>query len=284
MKLTLADIAGRLQQVRQYEGYISALCPYHDDTRPSFMVYGDGWFRCLSCGAVGTWDRLWEHLGGRRKRKFKAAPVRWNTPELPDYGTPELEDIVWASHELLLSQHQLGWYLELRGLEDRIEPCKLGWYDGWITIPIMTEDDEFDGVVLRAGRHITQATGQRWDQPHNQGRKMYVPDWHLFRSCKKLAIVFGIFDALALSSLRYGVVTPTCGDQSFDPQWLEGETRPIRIFPDFGAEDDAYKLTEKLGWRSKVVLLPYLDNTKDAADFLEHDKRDELTKLLAKEL
>jgi len=160
----------------------------------------------------------------------------------------------------------------------------LGWYDGWTTIPLLTDDDKFDGVVLRAGRDITQATGQRWDQPHNQGRKMYVPDWHLFRSCKKIALVFGIFDALALSSLRYGVCTPTCGDQSFDPQWLDRERRAIRIFPDFGAEEDAYKLAKKLNYRTKVVCLSYPARMKDCADFLEHGRRDELDKLLAKYL
>ena len=113
---------------------------------------------------------------------------------------------------------------------------------------------------------------------------MYVPDWHLFKSCKKLAIVFGMFDALTLSSLRYGVVTPTCGDQGFNAEWLAGCRKPIRIFPDFGGEEDAYKLAEKLGWRSKVICLPYPTDMKDCADYLEHGKRDELQMILAKHL
>ena len=48
-----------LEDVHLYGGYFSCRCPHpkHADSRPSCMVYEDG-FRCLGCGISGTLEYL----------------------------------------------------------------------------------------------------------------------------------------------------------------------------------------------------------------------------------
>ena len=101
---------------------------------------------------------------------------------------------------------------------------------------------------------------------------MYCPDWALARSAPALAVVYGLFDALALSDLRFPVVTPTSGKGNMSPEWLEEFRKPIYIIPDKGEEGTALYLSSKLGWRGHVLLIDYPDDVKDPAGFLEVGK------------
>jgi hypothetical protein len=264
------------KHVRVYDHYAAMLCPFHDDRKPSLLVYRDGWFICKACQARGTLETLYRQLAGWSS--FPATPpVNWSVPRIPqDLG--ELEDIAWAAHEALLSFDSLRWYLRMRGVEDRIETCYLGWHEGWYTIPVFDRDMEFHGLCMRAGRHIEEITGLRfYAAPAGVWPTIYCPRWADVMEAKRVAVVFGLFDALALCSLRIPVFTVAGGGKgAFKAEWLDDFRVEIVIIPDEGEEPEALTLANQLGWRGSVHRLHYPDGLKDPCDFLEHGKRQQL--------
>ena len=61
----LDKILASLKQVKKVSGGYTALCPFHDDHKPSLMVFENGGFNChaSSCGEHGNHFRLAEQLG-----------------------------------------------------------------------------------------------------------------------------------------------------------------------------------------------------------------------------
>ena len=57
--VNLDEIAEVLDYSHRYGHYVSGLCPFHDDHKPSFFVYPDSYI-CLSCGAHGKSSTLLE--------------------------------------------------------------------------------------------------------------------------------------------------------------------------------------------------------------------------------
>jgi hypothetical protein len=180
-----------------------------------------------------------------------------------------------------MKRDHLKWYWELRGVEGRIEPCVLGWYQGWYTIPVFSDEGEFQRLVLRAGKQVEATTGLRYHT--SQGEPvMYAPDWRRVKEYNTLFVVFGMIDALALSDMGYAVVTSTAGKDSFQAEWLTGYTPLIYIVPDMGEETTAHKLAKKLGARARVVGLDFPEDCWDPADYLKQDRRMELAIALAR--
>ena len=73
---------------------------------------------------------------------------------------------------------------------------------------------------------------------------------------------------------------------SFSPAWLETIRKKVVVVPDAEGDDEyARKLAAQLGWRGKVVNLPYDETKKDPADYLAQEAggggREELSRLLA---
>lgn len=278
--LTLDTFMELIQHARRYDGYIAGLCPFHDDRKPSLMVYEDDYFKCLGCGREGRHVTLYDALRSPTRAKIlRPGRTRWRSPRLPtDLG--EISDLVWRAHQRLVEKPSTQWYLEKRGVEGRIEPCALGWIDGWYTIPIFSSRHQVRGVILRAGEHVEKVTDERFVQPEGQRAMLYVPDWHILEGAKALAIVFGMFDALALSDIRIPVCTTTGGKSEFRPEWLDFWRGPIVIIPDEGEFSDASRLAGELGWRAKILRLPYPDDIKDPCGYLETGRRGELMRLL----
>ena len=271
MAITLDIIRDLLPNAKSYSTYIAGTCPFHEDEKPSLMVYED-WFRCLGCGVSGGLEKLHRALTGRNASRVIKVVEEFKAPRLPTDLT-EQEDLVEKAHYSLTRFEQLRWYLENRGVDGRIEACRLGWYKGWYVIPIYSKTGEYQGMMLRAGASIQKATGMRFVQPFGQKPMMYCPDWSLLESAKSIAIVFGMFDALALSELRIPVVTSIGGQDSFNPLWLESYRKRAIVLPDKDEEKAGMKLSGRLGWRGAMLRLTYPDGIKDPAGFLELGKQ-----------
>lgn len=285
-KVTFGQLRNLLKNAQTYSaGYMGAVCPFHDDSKPSLMVYPDGWFKCLACGVSGNFDKLYRKLLGWDASRVVREATSYAGPKLPHIDCiDDVEAVASEAHEALLKFDQLQWYLKNRGVDGRIEPCRLGWWDGWYTVPVYDAHHSFQGMMLRANSTIQQATGNRFTHPEGQRSLMYCPDWQLYHKSKRLAIVFGMFDALALSDLRFPVVTTTSGKDSFKPEWLDDYRRPIVIFPDEGEYSSAMVLAGKLGWRASVYKMDYPEGVKDPCGYLETDRRSELATILGSAL
>jgi len=285
MLLTLDSIAERLPQVTRYDGYIAGLCPFHDDHRPSLLVYDkdptarEGWFRCLACGEQGTWSRLYDALGGVALQTVGTGASSYGLPIVPKTKEGQ-EHLALNAHEAVMKNRAMRWYWELRGVEERIESDLLGYWDGWATIPVYNRYGDFDALVLRAGRHIQEETGLRYLSPGTP--TLFVPDWPLFLRARSVFIVYGMIDALALAVLRLPVATPTSGKDSFKPEWLSDLPARVCFVPDQGEEETALKHANAIGGRGRLVTLSYPGELADPADYLSSGKKDLLLRELAK--
>lgn len=268
--LIFDDFKNILEGVSVYEKYLIGKCVFHDDNKPSLLVFKDGWFRCLGCNRAGTWQTLWNRANGQ--------PVQVHTEIKTDWKGPDIDrssdEIAYQAHEDLLNFPSLGWYLNMRGLEGRIEQAMLGYWNGWYTIPVFSRSRDFLNVVYRAAPHIQQSQGLRyWYQgtPY-----LYVPDWKLVNDHKYIVVTYGIFDALTLADMRIPAASPSNGKDSFKVEWLEELRRVTYIIPDQDEEETARKHAKGLGWRGNVVYMDWTERCKDINDFVSKGKRKEL--------
>lgn len=274
--VTFDNLISRLDKAVPYEKYTMTVCVFHSDSEPSLMVFKDGWFRCLGCGRHGNWNTLWDKVNGRRVT-VTPEPV---TSYRPPIAGEELEDICYQAHLDILQFQSLQWYLEMRGIEDRIETNEIGYWKGWYTFPVRNEEGAFETAVLRAAPHVQDVSNIRyWCK---SAPMMYVPNWHRVRHSKYLFVVYGIMDALSLSSMSLPVVTSTAGNNTVNPKWFDEFRVPIYVLPDLGEIQQAMDLVKHLGWRGKAINLSFPAGKKDVNGFLEANQRHELLSQLSR--
>ena len=260
-----SDFLGLLQKSHAYDRYIVGLCPFHDDGDPSLMVWPDGWFNCLGCNRHGSWKQLYNKLKGQDIILRPETRRSWNGPVI--HGS--LEDITYQAHIDLTNFSSLGWYIEERGLSNRIEINEIGYHEGWYTFPVLDKDGNFVTTVFRSTPVVQQASGIRYYVKHD--RLPYVPDWRRVEKGDYILVCYGIMDALTLADLGYPVMTGTSG-KTFNYEWLETYRKAIYIIPDKHEEEDAYELARNLQFRGRVINLEYPDGYKDCNDFYHKRK------------
>lgn len=291
MNITLDSIENLVSSAHRYENYLAIVCPYHDDTKPSLLAYNPrtkserGYFHCKACGTSGNLEMLYNALQGWVPPKsLRYERTSYDAPSLPQ-SREEQEDFVLQAHRILKKYpDKLGWYLADRGVEGCIQVAELGWFDGWIVLPIRDRHGNLEGLIMRSTPPVQKTSNIRFHQPKGQKPLFYAPDRALIERSPKVAVVYGMFDTLALTALRLPVVTTTAGKDSFKPEWLDEYRKPVVVIPDSGEEVTAKKLASKLGWRGSVLELPYTETIKDPADYLMQGKEEELLKLLYPEL
>lgn len=290
---------GKVYRENTAKEYFAALCPFHDDRSPSLMVYmGEpmdgagtqhhGHWRCLACDRAGGLDSIWRKAQGWTPPTADTGDgaLHWHPPALPS-DLEEQESLVNASHSVLLNHRDRGWYLAQRGVDNRIEPCRLGYFRGWITIPVYEQDGRYKGVILRSTPPIQAIANTRFHQPKGQHGMPYVPDWSLVRGKIKLAVVFGMFDALTMAELMIPAITATAGNQGFNPMWFKDyQKKKIFVIPDQPDHEiaPARKLVEalmSLGIDARLLILKYPDGIKDPNGFFERGMKPALVNQLA---
>lgn len=260
----------KLQDAHEYSRYISGVCPFHNDTDPSILVFKDGWFTCLGCHRHGNWQMLWNKLSGQNVIIRPDAKTSWQGPRVQG----DLESLCYQAHLDLVQFTSYQWYLTDRGLADRIEINELGYHEGWYTVPVTSENGDFITAVFRSAPHVQHTTGMRYICRHVP--VPYVPDWQLLRAHDYLFVVYGVLDALTLSDLRFPVMTSTAGKDTFNPEWLDNYRKKVYIIPDLHEEDTAYGLASHLDFRGKVLNLDFPLGIKDANGFYEQKKGEQL--------
>jgi hypothetical protein len=285
MAITLDDVQEIAGGEYRGKGYLHLNCPYHNDEHASLVLYPDGWFHCLANCESGRIEWLYEKLTGesntqtsfKRSKSLKGRP-----PKLPR-NAGSLEDLVESAHERMLPDTSMyRMYAEARGIDSMIPACKLGWYQGWLTIPIYGKEGNFNGLILRAGPQAQEETGLRFTQPTGQQSMAYSPSWDICRSAESIFIPFGLVDAISIGSLGFPAITTTGGAKSFRPEWFDEYRVRLYAIPDEGEDSQAYRLAKKLGWRGKVVRLAFPDGHKDINDLLVSGQVHILESLLKK--
>lgn len=186
---TLQEIQERLDIVEVIGGYISvkkaghnfkALCPFHPEKTPSFMVYQDKqFFICYGCGAGGdlvSFVMRHEHVEFPEAVRILAQKAGVSVPDVRGTsGSPEAPDL-YKAHELatqfyqeLLTKSQEGEkarvYLEKRGvLPATWQTFALGYAPSqWDRLLSHAQSEHLEPALLeRSGLVIAREAGNGW--------------------------------------------------------------------------------------------------------------------------
>ena len=261
---TLDDIVEYLDGAQQYENYIAALCPFHDDSRASFMVYEDG-YMCLACDAKGSTKYLLKKLSGKpiqpkKKSRFSNPWRRWLRKQ-------SLGQLLKSNWQILKDNSAMGSYLTNRSIPPEIQRnLGIGYRENWFTIPIRKENGRIGGAVARAGKG--NKSSSKYLVPSGQDPNLlYVPDWKLLEKHRYILLTFGILDAVSLYTIGLPAMSTLSGKR-LDPAVLDNFRTRIYIIPDEGEEHAGQLLASALGWRGVLPKINYPEGCKDPNDVL----------------
>jgi hypothetical protein len=263
----LDEIFDKLDYAQRYEDSVWGRCPFHSDSRPSFMVHEDRYY-CQACGAQGKTKDLLDKLSGHIPQPapdyFHNPFTRW----LKDNTLPNILKGAWEN----LKQHPSA-YLRDRCISYEWQiKLGMGMRDDWITFPIRNENNKIIGAVARAGQ--TNTALAKYVVPNGQDPNMiYVPDWELFKASDIIYATFGILDAVSLVICGAGAFSTTNGKRLNDVSALDKVRKRIIFLPDKMEEGEAKKIAARLGWRGAVAKINYPDDCKDPNDIYCYSPR-----------
>lgn len=263
MSSTLDEVSEYLDWAKPYGDYYAGLCPFHDDHRPSLMVYED-YYHCKSCGARGTTESL--------LRKLKNQPPKpqihssFHNPFTKWLKLDPLPRALKIAFDTLEQNPSQRCYLRDRCIPDKVQTeLGIGYRDGWYTFPIRAESNKIVGAVARTGSTGDEA---KYITPSGQEPNLlYIPSWKYINQQAQIYLVFGILDTVSLYSLGIASISTTSGKR-LDPSVLEQFRRRIIFIPDRGEEIAAMNIAKYLGWRGKLLKVDWPDGTKDVNDLL----------------
>ena len=247
-----------------YGRYVAIICPYHEDTTPSCLVYPDG-YRCEACGKTGKTEWLLEDnsllvFPTTPSKPFENPFTKWASK----YDLPMLLKHAWERNIENPSE-----YLTKRGIAPKFQlRYGIGKIDNWFTLPIYDRDGKIVGATARAGENNDSPA--KYVNPRGQDPSLlYVPDWTILKT--RLCLTFGILDAVTLALLNIPAASTTTGKHlnTTALEWFRGE---ILVIPDKGEELDGYKLDHNLGSRARLHIPNY---SKDKDVNGEWEKREE---------
>ena len=275
--------AENLERPRKGSDYVLGLCPYHDDTTPSLVVYiNRPHYECFSCGARGSLGQLAHTLGSSFHSGSVVGPDRTAWKDRPNWNRGDLAQYCLDAHRRYSDLTQTHWYMEDRGLAGAVEPYGLGWDNGWYTIPVRDSDGRVKAAVARAGPHIERKTQMRFDMPLGQEGQLYIPDWGLWKVADVVYVALGVYDAISMAVSGMACASPTAGKKSLDPAWFDNVDVPIVVVPDRDESVDAHHLAMGLDWRGRVHLPDYQGQEKDPNDILVNRGREGLVSAMEK--
>lgn len=147
---------------KDYSGYSVDRCPFHDDSRPSLIIYPRRWECKAGCGSgdVVEWVCRTRGVGRREAISFLRDGLpdqieqKW-TPKPKIVHKEELDQSLGLKYHLQLQEREREWY-HWRGLTDQtIEQFELGFgappggQTGRFTIPIYDENKHLANVKYR---------------------------------------------------------------------------------------------------------------------------------------
>lgn len=273
--MDIEDLIPYIDQPHLYGHYLSAVCPYHESepVRASLLIYPDR-YKCKSCNASGTTENLLRFLQGLPPKALPIGEDEFSYPphvgNIPKYANDCAKRIQDTPH--------LGAYWIRRGLSrDTVLERKLGFSQGWYTIPVHDTDYGIIRVVHRAGPKIERPIAKYYS---TKGKSVpYCPNMQFSLGAYTLFVVYGMIDALALCELGFASMTSSMGKENFNPEWLRmAQASEIIFIPDRGEEETARLHAREFGPRASVLKLDYdfVQECKDPADYLAKGRGDSL--------
>ena len=245
-----------------YSNYFVCLCPFHDDHSPSFFVYEDGRYYCKSCRKSGTHEYLDKFLGGHGVKSTQKQSVvlpRWREWE-NKFG--DLEGIARHANKSLKQFPQWNFYFRERKIERFVEPCMLGYIEGWVTFPVFSPEGKIENIVVRHTKNKARYAIKKIEEAKPL---LYCPNWSRVANSDIVYVPYGVIDTFAFEAIGLASVTGIVG-KSLSAELLRPLNKQIVLVPDEFEEQEAFRLANQLGWRARVKRLVFPDGTKDNDD------------------
>jgi hypothetical protein len=259
----LDEVYFLLNKPHRYDNYIAAICPFHDDSRPSFFVYDKAYY-CSACNKRGKTADLIKYLTNNQYVVIDTDDTNTKNPWSKWTKYTDLETVCLKAHKFAIEQNRTS-YIKERGIDMKtIKALKLGWKDNWVIFPILDQNSHISGGTSRVGKKATN--GIKYSIPRGQDANMlYVPSWDRVWEKNVVFLTFGIIDAISIYQLGYASISTTTGKR-LNPEALNSIRKKIVIIPDDNEVIDGVKLAYNLGWRGEVMRIDYTADTKDVND------------------
>lgn len=281
------------------------LCPFHEDTKPSFNLnLRTGQWHCHACGEKGNEVTFYARLRGvsnvEAARAIRAQvgggtnvvplrrPAAAAKPTAPaKIMDPKLADEAHA--RLLKSKEPLKWLKEARGLAlETIKRFRLGLTDKGdrVTIPVFAEGGALLNLRLYDWRHTSD---QKFLNSKGFGTIRLWPAESL--AADEVLLVEGEPDCLTACQLGYAGLTGTGGASNWKGEWtaqLAGKRVVILYDADAAGKEGREKVAQALAGVAREVRLVDLPlagtkEEKDLTDFVvkKGGTKEELDRLIA---
>jgi hypothetical protein len=268
------EIAENLDNPHQYGNYLVACCPFHDDSKPSFMVYQDT-YKCLSCGAFGQTNKLLERLGKvvRTPNPYRGEPLGSPNPFSKWMKDKTLKKTLWVAWETINQNLGLGNYITHdRGIDEKYRKLLgIGYIDDWYTIPMRDRNGIIIGAIARKGRDNSSIS--KYVLPHGTNPNLlYIPNQTRIKNAPFLIVTFGILDAVVLAIMGYPAASTISG-KHLSPVAVASYRLPIFIIPDQHEEADGMISAQGLGWRGYTLKIDWPERCKDVNEVWVKDRQ-----------
>ena len=179
-------------------GYV-ALCPFHKDTKNSFHIYSNGYWKCYaaSCGLQGGFERLLELLCIDKKYKNNVLFIEAPKEKKEEKTIPE-STFFWMPKPT--------WYFHNRGYPEIIIDKFNIRYDrkkDMVIFPIYNNQKEVIGISKKS----VSGSGPKYLHPENKSNYLYNL-WNIKPDVKNVVLTEGFFDVYRLT--LYGQWAVAC--------------------------------------------------------------------------
>lgn len=293
---------GLSKQRSSSNGWVTAVCPFHEDRSPSFSYNRKtGHWKChAGCGKGSVFDYLMRTSGKDFKEvllelgdqvgvpmPFSEQPQR---PPIPEELVKQWVTNLWANEQVC------SWLQRNRGLtEATLKRYQIGWEPKRrrVTIPIRDERGLVVNVRLysakRKPKHLNYTDSRN---AYGSPPRLFGLDELVRCQSQQVIVCEGEWDRLLLQQHGFMAVTGTHGAATFRPEWSEYfKNKDVVILYDCdpqgktAATDIVLPILKASGAHSvKNVILPLAGEKqeKDVTDFLHKcgSKREDLENLI----
>ena len=269
-----------LGQQQDHGRYLTGVCPFHSDEKPSLLVFRDGW-QCMAAGCPrphgsvldwiayerglanptsGDLYRIAKELVGDRDTRLLLEIDRDGEEaelEVPPPSVPLSGIVVRRYHSLLDSEAMA--YLSGRGFCREFVDWNLwGWDGSAIVLPIWRGWPGDSEVIALRFRNLHSEPRYMGLKFHNEAAlfNSWVVEVASRLSIPRVYCMFGEFDAALAVQAGIPAVSPTNGCRAFDRVWLGSYKGDVVFVPDVGEEDEAYSYAGELGLSGEVMQFP----------------------------
>lgn len=276
-----------LEKERDFGEYKSGLCPFHPDSRPSFLVYPK-YYTCLSSGC-GVWGSIIDWLAFQHPGKeflelleLAAEETVYLAPTPAGYKPPKPPEFEILPDPLAPGSG-LGYYKALGKIAKSRFMKKYGLSEGIMEREMIGYDAECSAYVIpvwgcsyyelltfrfRRDDYVTRRGPKYWGVKGRNNVMLY--NRRVLQGSKEVLLFFGELKALLATDLGFAGVSQTNGCRAFQKYLLSlfDEAERVTVIPDVDEEEDAVRTARLFGDRGHLLVLPGLGPKEDFTDWV----------------